>query len=61
MGEPDQCGEGYLLLKPIHCFFTQSYEQREPVTLTTSHADCRMGAVARDPDQLDVFWVGPTK
>ncbi|WP_151898886.1 hypothetical protein [Nitrosospira lacus] len=41
------------------CFFTQSYEQREPLVLTTSHSDCRLGAVAREGEHMDLFWVGP--
>ena len=43
----------------INCFFTQSYEQREPPLTLTSDSQSALGAVARDPDQLDVFWVGP--
>ena len=43
----------------INCFFTQSYEQRVPPITVTTHSESSLGAVARDPDQLDLFWVGP--
>ncbi|WP_344804127.1 PLL family lectin [Microlunatus ginsengisoli] len=43
----------------INCFFTQSYEQRTPPITLTTHSESSLGAVARDPDQLDLFWVGP--
>ncbi len=41
------------------CFFTQSYEQRDPLVLPTVHGDSGLSAVARDAGHLDVFWVGP--
>ena len=43
----------------INCFFTQTYEQRTPPITVTTHSESSLGAVARDPDQLDLFWVGP--
>lgn len=43
----------------INCFFPQSYEQRVPPLTLTTHSESSLGAVARDPDQLDLFWVGP--
>ena len=43
----------------INCFFTQSYEQRTPPVTVTWHSESSLGAVSRDPDQQDVFWVGP--
>jgi len=43
----------------INCFFPQDYEQRNPPITLTFHSESSLGAVARDPDEQDVFWVGP--
>ncbi|HEY3411005.1 MAG TPA: hypothetical protein VGK53_22800, partial [Propionicimonas sp.] len=42
-------------------FFVQHYEQRDPLVLPTFHSECGLAASSRDPDQLDVFWVGPDR